>query len=151
MAVLFAPQAQRQDDLLALISLFPIENPGGAGGDRAQFPEDPSGGGEIRPSHFVMMKSAINRNMLSWQLVRPSIVCPGLTLPNSSQRMPVWADSTGTVVEEQPGKATLTELDGQYTVTDGDGNEVFTGGEVGVELAFWRTTFGVPVDSEVLL
>ena len=98
MAALLAPQAQRQRDLLALISLFDIEHPGGAGGDRAlQFPEDPFGGGERKPSHFIMTKST-TLQLPSWQLTQSSIICPGLkdlpfSLPDSlgGQKMPMLA------------------------------------------------------------
>lgn len=145
-------QAQ-QRALLAVILTHTIDNPGAAGGDRAQFPEDPFGGGEFKPllGHFIMTKST---PFPSWQSVQSSHICPGLkqfpnSLPDSlGQRMPVWADSssTSTVIAEQPGGITLTEQDGVFTVTDGDGQRQYTGNEIGAEFAFWRTTFGVPLD-----
>lgn len=53
------------------------------------------------------------------------------------------------VIEEQPGRATLTEQDGLFMVIDGDGNTQYTGNEIGAEFAYWCTLFGVPVDDEV--
>ena len=53
---------------------------------------------------------------------------------------------TLTVIAEQPGGITLAEQGGEYTVTNGDGQVQYVGNEVGAEFAFWRTTFGVPVD-----
>ena len=53
------------------------------------------------------------------------------------------------VIAEQPGGITLAEQDGVFIVTDGDGQRQYTGNEIGAEFAFWRTTFGVPVDEQV--
>lgn len=150
MAVLLASQAQRQRDLLVLALLQTVENPGGAGGDRAQFPEDPFGGGEIKSSHFIMTKST---SLPSWQTVRPSIFCPSLkelpiSLPGGPSGQKVWADSS--VVQQHPGQATLFEQDNVYTVTDAEGNVVFEGNEVGAELKYWNTVFGVDDDVEVV-
>ena len=148
MNLLLAPQTHRQRDLLALLFTCQVENPGGAGGDRAQFPEDPSGGGEFRPSfgHFIMTKSP-------WQSVEPSIVCPALkelpiSLLGGLGGQKVWTDSS--VVQQHPGQATLFEQENVFTVTDGEGNVTFQGSEVGAEFKYWRTVFGVPDDeSEV--
>ncbi|TMC24209.1 MAG: hypothetical protein E6J34_00885 [Chloroflexi bacterium] len=82
----------------------------------------------------------------AWNMMRSSIVCP------SSRELPIWSyrSESSLIQGGQEGHPTLHEQDGVFTVTDGEGNVRFDGNEVAAEFAYWRTTFGVPVDdSEV--
>jgi hypothetical protein len=174
MAVLsLAPQAQRQGDLLAQsqfcpsvdvvpsfnILALPVENPGHVGGDRAQFPEDPFGGGEFRPSFpFLLLGGdGLVPEEPSGKGSRGSVFFPsvGGSLPQGPVvrcpqfpwgGVPWMAGTTSQTLVQggDEGYPALLEQDGAFTVTDEQGNVLFHGDEVAAEFAYWRRVFGVP-------